>query len=122
MKPIKTTNANARQYVQRREEFDANNTFARILAPHDKCLTYRYVVYSYGTHFPLFVAEWHGDDGKVQWYETTGRYSVTTSKHKTQLHPLEQAMPMDTDRMRALAEYGIAGVAVGVFEFEDVPF
>ncbi len=120
MKPIKTSNANARQYVQRREEFDASNTFARILLPYDKCLTYRYVVYSYGAHFPLFVAEWHGDDGKVQWYETTGRYSVTTSKHKTQLHPLEQTTPMDTDRMQVLTTYGIAGVAAGMEA--DVPF
>lgn len=122
MKPIKTTNANARQYVQRREEFDASNTYARILTPHDKCLTYRYVVYSYGTHFPLFIAEWAPEDGRVQWYETTGRYSITTSKHKTQLHPLQQTMPMTTERMQVLADYGIAGVAVGMFEFEDLPF
>ena len=119
-KIIKTTNANARQYVQRREEFVANNTFAQILAPHKDCLTYRYVVYSYGTHFPLLIAEWLPEDGKVQWYVNTYNYSITTSKHHTQLHPWQQTMPMDADRMVTLAEFGIAGVAVGAFE--DVPF
>jgi hypothetical protein len=40
-----------------------------------------YVVYSYGPHWPLFV--WH--DGV--WYENKDRYSVTTSKHRSQAHP-----------------------------------
>jgi hypothetical protein len=119
-KIIKTTNANARQYVQRREAFDASNTFAHTFPPNSNCLTYRYVVYSYGTHFPLFIAEWLPEDGKVQWYENADKYSRTTSKHHTQLHPLQQTMPMTTERMQTLARYGIAGVAVG--RFEDVPF
>lgn len=122
MKPVQTTNANARQYVQRREEFTASNTYARIHAPHKDCLTYRYVVYSYGQHYALFVAEWHPDDGKVQWYVNTDNYSITTSKHRTQLHPLEPATPMDTDRMQTLARYGIAGVAAGMDMDVDVPF
>lgn len=120
MKPIKTSNANARQYVQRREEFDASNTYAHRYGPNPNCLTWRYVVFSYGSHYPLFIAEWHPDDGKVQWYVNTDNYSITTSKHRTQLHPLEQATPMTTEKMRVIVDYGIAGVAVGMLE--DVPF
>ena len=56
--PIKTSNHNARQYVQRGEEFIGNNTFARLLKPYDLCLTHRYVVYSYGEHFPLRCGWW----------------------------------------------------------------
>ena len=77
---VKTSNRNARASVQARNVFDASNTFGRIVGP-------LYVVYSYGVHWPLFVYE-----GGV-WYENEDRYSVTTSKHRSQLHPLLETEP-----------------------------
>lgn len=125
MKPIQTTNANARQYVQRREDFRASNTFALTLPPVPECLTYRYVVFSYGEHYPLFIAEWlpgGPDGGKVQWYVNRDNYSITTSKHRTQLNPLDaNILPMTTDAMKTIANYGTAGLAV-MGEYDDVPF
>jgi len=112
MKPIITANANARQYIQRREPFDGNNLFARIYLACGNCHTHRYVVYSYGSHWPLFIAEWLPEDGKVQWYENTGKYSVTTSKHRNQSHPLEaNILPMTAGAMRTIADWGTAGLA-----------
>ena len=122
MKSILTTNANARQYVQRREDFRASNTFAMTLPPVPEFLTYRYVVFSYGEHYPLFIAEWLPEDGKVQWYVNRDNYSITTSKHRTQLHPLDaNVLPMTTDAMKTIANYGTAGLAA-MGEYEDLPF
>ena len=42
-----------------------------------------YVVYSYGPHYPLLVH----DREERRWYVNTDRFSVTTSKHKTQCIP-----------------------------------
>lgn len=72
---MKVANFAARTQVQQLVPFTGNNTFARHVGP-------AYVVYSYGEHWPLFV---HMDG---QWYENGDRYSVTTSKHRSQLHPL----------------------------------
>lgn len=74
----RTPNHKARELVTERREFIGNNTFGRILS--DSRGT-RYAVYSYGQHFPLF-AHING-----KWVENSDRYSVTTSKHKTQLRP-----------------------------------
>ena len=41
------------------------------------------MVFSYGRHWPLFACI----DGT--WYENQERYGTTTSKHRSQLHPLE---------------------------------
>jgi hypothetical protein len=46
----KITNRDARQYVQRCIQFEGSNLFAT--AHLDKNL---YAVYSYGTHWPLFI-------------------------------------------------------------------
>lgn len=71
----KTSNKKARDLVTNRIEFTGSNTFGTLF-PNGV-----YAVFSYGFHFPLFVF-----DGKV-WIENADRYSVTTSKHKSQLRP-----------------------------------
>jgi hypothetical protein len=83
---MKTANWNARGLVQECRPFKGNNTFGERVGN-------AYVVYSYGTHWPLFV----NVDGK--WYENAGRYSVTTSKHRSQLHPLTETELMSVDEL-----------------------
>lgn len=67
----------ARAKVQAREVFKTSNgqLFARWETPD------LYVVYSYGSHWPLFV--WNGSE----WFENEDRHSVTTSKHRGYTHP-----------------------------------
>jgi len=60
----------------------------------------RFIVYSYGVHFPLYV--W--DDG--QWYENEDRYSTTTSRHRTQVRPSYNTIKFSTERMKVIAEGG----------------
>ncbi len=73
---MKTSNSRAKQLVNELKAFKGNNTFAE-----DNHTVY--VVYSYGYHFPLYVY----DKVLSVWYENTDKYSVTTSKHKSQLRP-----------------------------------
>ena len=96
----RVANADARRYVQNREEFIGSNTYAEW---RGHMLPHRYVVYSYGEHWPLFVYE----DGK--WYENEDKYSPTTSKHRSQLRPLYETEKHSADDMVEIADLGVAG-------------
>ena len=89
---MKTSNKNARGFVQRREPFRVNNTYAEIIGG-------RYVVYSYGAHWPLFVHE------GGQWYFNSSKYGATTSKHHSQLHPLCDGTALPVEKMLELAQH-----------------
>jgi len=87
---MRTSNSNARAQVQSRLTFKGNNTFGEWIGEV-------YCVFSYGRHWPLFVYV----DGT--WYENSGRYSSTTSKHRSQLHPLEDTEKVTPEEIRQLA-------------------
>jgi len=107
MKSVRTSNSKCRTHVQSRKPFTANNLFGVIMeGREDLNLTPRYVVYSYGTHWPLFIHQ----DGV--WFENQDKYSPTTSKHRSQAHPHANTMPMTAAAMRRIVEDGIAGLAV----------
>jgi len=76
----KIANYKARNFVQSCRPFKGGSIFADTLANGI------YVVWSYGRHWPLFARL--GD----QWYENDDRYSVTTSKHRSQCHPLTETV------------------------------
>jgi hypothetical protein len=71
----KTSNRDASKYVGLRIPFKGNNTFG------ERYGSEVYVAYSYGYHFPMYVYAWG------EWYRNTDKYSPTTSKQQTQLHP-----------------------------------
>ena len=106
MKQERVANKNARRYVQNLEPFIGSNTEG-VWRRDPNTHKLRYVVTSYGTHWPLFI--W--DDGV--WYENADKYSVSTSKHRSQLHPLSNTVPMSVRDMVCLQYYGIGGVAAG---------
>lgn len=120
---MKTSNKDARKLVNGLTEFEGSNTFAEIYPPCNKgtssprallfteCPTWLYAVYSYGYHFPMYVAEWL-EGQEPTWYENTDRYSQSTSKHQSQLRPSSPTIKMDTEQMRQLALHGIVGVVV----------
>jgi len=87
----KTSNKNARTYVQSFKPFKGSNTFGITIGNGDG-----YAVYSYGTHFPLFVYL------NGQWFENGERYSVSTSKHRSQLHPLAETQKVSTSDLHQI--------------------
>jgi len=96
----RVANKDARSRVQKREEFEGSNTFGVWKYTPDDAE--RYVVYSYGLHWPLFIYE----AGK--WYENDDRYSRTTTQHRSQLHPLCQTEKHPVEDMKDIALLGVA--------------
>ena len=96
--PTRVNNNQARQYVERKEPFEASNTFAQW-----RHTSWLYVVYSYGYHWPMFIY-----DSQVDlWFENTSKYSRTTSKHHSQLRPYNlEYIPMNRDEICALDNAG----------------
>jgi hypothetical protein len=101
---MKTSNRDARQYVQRKVEFTGSNTFAETQGGD----TMRYVVYSYGYHFPMYIAEWQvGDRDNATWYENADKYSSSTSKQQSQMRPTSDTIKLCTDDMKSVAMGGV---------------
>lgn len=98
----KTTNAQARSLVLRKEEFKTGN--GTIIGSHDIAAN-TYVVYSYGTHFPMYVYDYTTE----QWFGNSDRYSRTTSKHQSTCRPPDVAEWYPTHTMQQIAMFGIAG-------------
>lgn len=90
----------ARQMVVKRLQF---RTGGALYAEYRKASdgTHMYVVYSYGEHWPLFV--YH--DGV--WYENIDRYSVTTSKHRSQAHPHCPTIGVTCEELRRFVSRGL---------------
>jgi len=68
----------------------------------------RYVVYSYGTHWPLFAYV-----PKVGlWFENTARKSPTTSKHRTYAHPCCDTVKLGLEDIFVLARDGYSDMVM----------
>jgi hypothetical protein len=64
-----------------------------------------YIVYSYGVHFPIYIAETAAD--VTRWYANADRYSRSTTRHQSQAHPHVDTVPMDATAMRTIAQGGL---------------
>ena len=103
-------NGDARKYVQERKLFRGNHTFGDWFEQGidgTKDIVKRYVVYSYRYDFPLFV--WDGLSNT--WFENTTKFSQTTSKHRSQLHPLCDTVKLCLEDLLIVRDKGIAYLA-----------
>lgn len=93
------SNTQAKSYVDRREVFETTNKTMYALQKPES----RYAVYSYGSHFPMYVY----DAVAGQWFGNADTYSRTTSRHQSHARPsTDDIMWLNTDQMRHLAKYG----------------
>lgn len=96
----------SRGYVQRREAFKNSNgqLYAEWLdASHsEENNNSRYVVYSYGRHWPLFIYVPHVNT----WFENKDKYGPTTSKHRTFTHPHCDTVSLTCEQMKLLDRLG----------------
>jgi hypothetical protein len=107
MKQERISNCDAHYYAAKRKLFKGSNLYSEVRT--SGAGTELYVVYSYGEHFPMFIAE-TTEVGQTAWYENESGYSVTTSKHKTQARPRNvQLTHMEHDAMRQIALKGLVG-------------
>lgn len=109
MKTPRIANSAAREYVRRRAPFKGSHMYAEECRVGESIL---YVVYSYGEHFPMYVAETvrnpSTEQEEVHWYANQEKFSRSTTRHQTQANPYGQdCIPMDTADMRILARGGL---------------
>lgn len=119
----RTSNTKARLLVNGLTEFEGSNCFAEfypprnegVSSPHARLFserpTYLYVVYSYGYHFPMYIAEWLEGQAPT-WYKNTDKYSQSTTRQQSHTRPSSPTIPMTTEQMKQLSRYGIVGVVV----------
>ena len=109
MSKVKTSNSNARAFVQNLKEFKANNLWSEWV----ECMNTkdaRYVVYSYDRHWPLYIYDVLTDT----WFENGSKYSMTTSKHRSQANPLRNnTVQLHVDDMIKVASDGCIGLITG---------
>ena len=94
---LKLSNSNVRGAVQNLKEF--KNTNGTMFGRWET--RFLYVVYSYGSHFPLFLCEHSGGAAPAAWAVNTDKYSVTTSRHFSQAHPQCETVGSNTKEMKA---------------------
>jgi len=92
---MKTSNRNCRELVNRFETFKASHLFSE----RSENL---YVVYSYGYHFPMWIAVINPVSSVAKWYGNKDKYSVSTSRHASQSRPSGEIEYLSTDGMKAI--------------------
>jgi hypothetical protein len=99
-------NRDARRSVQQNKVFKGSNVWGEHTDVETGEVTLNYVVYSYRYTWPLFVF----DNLAQVWYENKDKVSRTTSRHRTQLHPLCDTIPLGVEDMRIVARLGGVGL------------
>jgi hypothetical protein len=100
----RTTNRNAREFVQSRWPFKASNvTGDWETHPAGGFFVVRsygwWVLFAY--HLPT-----------MQWYENVSKHSPTTSKHRTQTHPHEPTVTVDARTIIDVLQFGATAVVL----------
>jgi hypothetical protein len=113
---VKIANRDARQHVQRLHPFEGNNLYGHYFCVNPSSVLMGdsgYVVHSYGPHWPLFIAMTLEPYGPTVWFENKERHSVTTSKHRSQSHPLppQGTTLLSKDQMVLLYRKGYKAIA-----------
>ena len=89
---MKTSNINARQFVQDCKTFEGSNLFSVKEGNY-------YKVFSYGFHWVLYAK----DLSSGQWYENNKKYSVSTSKQARQTRLLNvDYIKLDNEALKNL--------------------
>ena len=94
-------NRDVRACVQTLETFD-NSTGSLWSTIYGDSNSMRYVVFSYGPHWPLFVYDYRTHT----WFENKDKYSVTTSRHRSVAHPNKKTKLLGIEDMQKLSEKG----------------
>ena len=101
MSKDRVTLKTAREAVRGKRIFYGSNLFS--LWEGD-----RYVVYSYGKHFPMYV--WEPTD--EQWYANEDRFSPSTSRQQSACNPSPNAIPVPTHFLKQIALNGLESAII----------
>lgn len=105
-------NNEALGFIKRCIDFQGNNIFSITERYTTQVLTTRYVVYSWGYHWPLVICEFDREGNKV-WYYNCEKFSQSTTRHLSKcLPPDVDAVPLETDAMKVVRDKGSVGLAL----------
>ena len=102
---MRVSNNKARDYVNGHKEFQGSNTFAKWLEKGNgrEDADKLYVVYSYGSHFPMYVY----DKEQGKWIGNKDKYSQSTTRHQSLLRPSQGVeVWLNTDEMKDVVWHG----------------
>ena len=103
---MRVSNNKARDYVNILEEFQGSNMFAKWVGKvidNETTDHMLYVVYSYGSHFPMYVY----DKTEDKWIGNKDKYSRSTTRHQSLARPSgEDIMWLDTDEIKNVVWQG----------------
>jgi len=101
---MRVSNNKAIDMVDSLEEFQGSNTMGKWLdVGNGRTETnLLYVVYSYGSHFPMYV--W--DSTEKKWLGNKDKYSRSTTRHQSQLRPSEVSIWYNTDELKEVIYHG----------------
>lgn len=91
-----------RAYVQARKIFKGSHLFSMWVSNNSNQFA-RYVVYSYGVHFPLYV--WDAETNT--WYGNVHKYSRSTTRHKSACDPFTVKYWVGTDHLKGIIDFGV---------------
>ena len=97
-------NSDMRQYVQKCELFVNNNQTVMSEVKETKEDKW-YTVYSYGTHFPMYIC----DMNTGEWFGTWEKHSRTTTQHQNKTHPHRDVKYLALHLMKKLDKFGPTG-------------
>ena len=100
---MRVSNNKARDFVNGLKEFEGSNTFGKwIKWVTDDKTDEIYVVYSYGSHFPMYIY----DKEQGKWIGNKDKYSRSTTRHQSQLRPSSVGLWLNTDEMKDVVWHG----------------
>ena len=97
---MRTTNNKMSTPIHNLDEFKASNVFAEWKKEPEHFLNpkKKYIVYSYGYHYPMYI---YIDQ---MWIGNSTKYSTSTSRHMTQAYPGHCAFYCSNKIMKQLAD------------------
>lgn len=104
------TNHECVAYAARREDFSnkGGSIYGKDISRWDADIgpqVVTFTVYSYGTHFPMYVYDY----ATQRWYGNSSKYSRTTSKHQSIMRPPIVEEWYETKDLQNISNRGIVG-------------
>ena len=91
-----------------KEPFRFNNVFSTLVEAYPATrVPPRYIVYSYGYHYPMYVYDYEA----CQWYGNADKSTPTTQRHKRKFEPYSVAQWVDTETLKQISISGIVNTS-----------
>lgn len=113
-KRARTSNTNCKEFVRKCLPFKASNLYGEWVYPHNEEEPAMYVVYSWGTHFPLYIWE----PVERAWLGNTTGSTTSTQQHRWDARPDSGVLPIDLDTMLEIIHEGARPVWNRILEEE----